>query len=506
MSNHILKYKKILVLPIMVVMLFFSVNIPRANADPGFAVPTGDSTSWFTTIGEFAAKKIADIALEAGRMSLDSASYALGQMLLNQVTDNIVGWVKGGFNGSPAFAVDPNKLFLDTANMVSGGLAREVLGLQNCNFDSLFNINLSNSIALSTRSGYQAKFANSVRCPFPNNGAQEFYNDFSKGGWRAFETALSDRGNPFGTKMLVSQENATRQAEAQDIKKQELGWAGGFLSMADTGNCTYPDGMNPDLNDFTGLERTDSEKRTLRNTHCQKTTPGKIVGDKLTQALGADMNRLGFVDNINKILGAVITQLSRQAMSGIFSQDSSGGNTSGPTYVPTITQAVIIGNSSGSKVATIPIGQAGRFANSTSCVGPSACAAFTLVLSGGIGIINSIKITETGGVSANTDLSNLALFYNTDGNFSNGTTRYGTTTPSFDADDTATVTGSSLILVPSTMYYFYVRFDAMSPNKKSMPTTDQTVGFQIAKNSDVVVEGSATTGAPKSLVGLTTFN
>lgn len=506
MNNYTLKIKKVLGLMLVVIALFFSVGIPHVDAQ--LTVPTYDGPHIFTAIGEWSLGKMADIALEAGRISMDSAAYALGQMLLNQVTDNVVGWVKGGFNGSPSFAVDPTKLFLDASKMVASGLTQDILSLSVCDFDSLSRLNLAQSVTLAPIRN-KARFADEIRCPFGGNDAQLFYNDFSKGGWRAFESSLSDRGNPFGTSLIVGQELSARQEVMKNTKEQELSWGGGFLSMADTSKCAYPEGMDPDFNDFTGLDRTPAEKSTLQNTYCQKTTPGKIVGEKLHDALNIDMDRLGFVDNINKILGAVINQLSGQAMQGIFGQDSSGAN-SGPAYVSTIQNAVLIGVTNGDKVPEILAGSTNQFINKIPCTGFSVCSAFMITLSGGTGTLTSIKITETGGVNANTDLSNVALFYNTSGSYSSGVTQFGGVVPNFTPAETATITGS-LPLTRGTPYYFYVRLDTKSltsaTTPATMPTIGQTIGFQIAANPDVVVTGGAsTTGAPKSLAGLTTFN
>ncbi|HAT68613.1 MAG TPA: hypothetical protein DCS20_03260 [Candidatus Yonathbacteria bacterium] len=160
-----------------------------------------------------------------------------------------------------------------------------------------------------------------------------------------------------------------------------------------------------------------------------------------------------------------------------------------------------IGATAGSKTATLNSGATSQYANSTTCNSTATCAAFTILSSSGE-TLNSIKITETGTTNASNNLSNLALFYDTDGNYSNGVTgQYGATVAAYTTE-TATVSGS-LALVAGTTYYFYVRTDLI--NGANDPAGGETINFQIAANADVTTSVASTkSGAPVSLAGTTT--
>lgn len=158
---------------------------------------------------------------------------------------------------------------------------------------------------------------------------------------------------------------------------------------------------------------------------------------------------------------------------------------------------VTVGVTAGSMTADVDSGATSQLANSSSCTSVATCSAFTLVLNGGSTTLTSFKVTQTGTASS-ADLSNLALFYDTDGNYNNGTTgQFGTTVTSFTGN-TATVAGSLAISSGST-YYFYVRYDVKSTSP-TYPRGGQTVAFQVANNADVVT-GFTTVGAPVSLAG-----
>lgn len=164
-------------------------------------------------------------------------------------------------------------------------------------------------------------------------------------------------------------------------------------------------------------------------------------------------------------------------------------------------QTLTIGVTSGSKVENLNSGDTSQYINTTNCTGPSSCSAFTLSLNNGSLTLTSIKITETGTVDATNNLANVAIFYDTDGNFSNGVTgQFGSTVASFTSE-TATISGS-LSISSGVTYYFYIRFDLVKSS--TYPKGGQTINFQIAQNTDITTSGNPTkTGAPVSLAGTT---
>lgn len=174
-------------------------------------------------------------------------------------------------------------------------------------------------------------------------------------------------------------------------------------------------------------------------------------------------------------------------------------------FVVSPANTLTIGVTAGSKVTTVNSGDNSVYANTTSCSGPASCSAFTLNVSNTSVTVSSIKITETGIANATADLSQLALFYDTDGNYSNGVTgQYGATVASFTSES-ATVSGS-LALTPVTTYYFYARFNASSITP-TYPKGGQTINFQIAVNGDVTLSSGLATisGAPQTMAGTTTI-
>lgn len=492
---------------------------PAASAAAGLAVisvPVADlglTGQILTLTGSTASlaggTTVGNLNRDVAEPFLETLAYNIGQCTINALTDSVVLWIQGGFNGSPNFAINPNQLFNELATTVSGRLSEEILGfnalgISLCNFTPTFTNDLANSVSLSN-SNYK-KFHAQLKCPFGSGAllnfrASDFYKSGKKsfeqnGGWVAFEATLADRGNAYGNRVIVGDELRTRQGAAKSIEEKKLSQGNGFLDIIDDSTCVYPISQS----EFDAIDWSDDPrgKKIYQRMYCNTTTPGKIVEGQLTKSLGVSMDRLGLANNVDKIVVALVQQALKGAVSSILGKDNLP-----PAKAPQAVLYAAISSTAANMLTSVKSGTVNQFANDPTCTYYDNCAAFTLYTNASTGTLTSIKITETGTANSNTDLSNLSLYYNTNGNFSSGVSQFGVTVPNFTPAETATVNGS-LTLSSSKTYYFYVRFDAKSSS--TFPSAGQTVGFKIAANTDVVVTGGmGTTGAPQWLQGIITL-
>ncbi|OHA84239.1 MAG: hypothetical protein A2937_00370 [Candidatus Yonathbacteria bacterium RIFCSPLOWO2_01_FULL_47_33b] len=313
--NNPFTIQKILLLPLIVVS-FFSFDISKAQAQvPSIFVPVYSAIEHGTSATDALWQDVTE-------NGISMLAYQAGQIALNQLTQNTISWIRGGFNGSPSFAIDTNEIFLGLADMQAAGLAREIRGLATCDFSPTFKDDLANMLELSTRRDAPSKFGVQASCPFPSNiNASVFYtaglNTFEQnGGWEAMEASLNDSGNRFGLNVISGQELAARKSEAKNIQEQKLGWSNGFMDLVDTSDCTFPNGQA----DFNSIDWSNDPqgKAIMERSFCKTTTPGKIIEGQLSDTLGTDLDRLGFADDLNKIIGALIQQLTQEAVNGIF--------------------------------------------------------------------------------------------------------------------------------------------------------------------------------------------
>lgn len=160
-----------------------------------------------------------------------------------------------------------------------------------------------------------------------------------------------------------------------------------------------------------------------------------------------------------------------------------------------------LGVTAGSQASTLLSGAVAQLMNDPSCAAASACAAFSLSTTKA-DTLTALKLSETGTADAVNSLSNLALFYDTDGNYANGVDgQYGATVANFTAGDVATTSGS-LAIAPGTTYYFYVRIDLK--NGTNYPVAGESIDFQVSSNGEAVFSGGTPmSGAPAALAGTT---
>lgn len=337
-----------------------------------------------------------------------------------------------------------------------------------------------------------------------NLKASDFYNGLNTFTWDQFSSALEPGGNPYSLSVLTAEEKAARKATAMAVKTQKLSWSNGFTDIVDTNNCGYPadslyaaGDIDPDVEEVPGVNnpnlyvsaaRADQLNQqfvsdpSVKGTYCKTTTPGKIVGDQLTKSLGVDMDRLGFADNMNKIIAAFLDTLTQKAIRGVFGQGDSytsvgvqsgyvhGGNSAtstGPVVVPP--PGTIIGGvttpGSNTPVATVATG--------VSIPGRITSEIHGTVLY--LGYDPYVSVSFKWGTSTTT-LSNLGQEV-TPLPVQNYTPFHGVYSASTAQDFQATLTG----LTPGRTYYYQATVQTspyvISPTNNPTPTLGEVLSF-----------------------------
>ncbi|MCK9344713.1 MAG: hypothetical protein M0P64_01150 [Candidatus Pacebacteria bacterium] len=288
-----------------------SVPVQNPGADTSTAETAGQTTgetTWQTTIKGF----------------LDCVVYKAGQIALDKLTDQTITWIKGGMNGSPYYAIDPAQFEQDLIGAVAGNLSAQIRGLELCEFDTMFKNDLANWLVVGSTGNADLKFQKTVACPFKQINASEFYSGAQAFTWQYFETALNDSGNPFGVSVVAQNEYTKQQAAEAARAKQQLDWGQGFLSVVDTSDCQWPDDMTEQAvvngasyNDE-GATLSETEIAAYQRAYCKKVTPAQLIQSQLTKSTESEWDRLGFADNLNKIISAFVTKVSNDAVKGIF--------------------------------------------------------------------------------------------------------------------------------------------------------------------------------------------
>lgn len=247
---------------------------------------------------------------------LDGIGLAIREALIRKITSATVEWINGGFEGSPAFVTNMEDFLLDTADEAFGNWIYE-----DRNFAFLCsNIQLDVRFAIALSYAGRNSRPTCTLSSIVNNVENAVDNLSVEWDWDVYQTVTTDpSANPFLGLIQVSDDITSLLNEEQQQQLDDVNRGGGFLSFehcrpAGSTQNTYEDNNGAvstegtDLSSSLGADRTGQE--------CEVATPGSIVRQGLSDTLGSDLERLGFADEFDEIIGALMGQLFKQVFSG----------------------------------------------------------------------------------------------------------------------------------------------------------------------------------------------
>ncbi len=261
-------------------------------------------------------------ALAIKEYALDFSTKIIAKRMLQMITRDTVNWINGGFKGSPGFVRDPKRFateiadyefnrFLEKTVCSIGPDGKEVctpIGNLVC---SPFRLNIQ--IALRNTYLLGPQYACTIEDVVGN--VQNFYNDFSQGGWPAWFTLSQTTDSlPFGAYIQARDDLYARISINNQTWQNELNWANGLLSWK---TCENPDGTPqtkleevPDPNSPTGTRMVETELGSSECDNPSINTPGSLVEGQLTKVFGSGVGELEVAEEINEIVGALLNQFT----------------------------------------------------------------------------------------------------------------------------------------------------------------------------------------------------
>ncbi len=283
-------------------------DIKRAEATPvaGATFPQQlvDNVVHVKNLAASAASAAYDVITSAAanntwikEFQLDGLAWMLAKQVVSQVTSSIVKWINSGFQGSPAFVQDLEG-FLLQAGDVGFGKYLEELGGPFSFVCSPFKLDIQIALTLSYAAG--GREGNKPTCTLTGalQNIEKFVDgDFNQGGWDAWfkitsnPSQYTDLGSLLDSQLNASVKIANAKGEQQKI----LDFGEGFLSSK---IC----------------ETVQGKGTTVDN--CFISTPGKVINEALTFQLSTGQRSLIAADEFSEIIGALIGQIGKQALTG----------------------------------------------------------------------------------------------------------------------------------------------------------------------------------------------
>ena len=249
---------------------------------------------------------------------LDPLANMFKNLIIDAVTDSIVAWIKGGFDGTPSFLEDPSTFFRNvgesavSAYLYESGLDEVlcepfsldvILGISwdfympdmdpqygslSCGLDEIFpgfdvSVGLDGSGNPITAPGYDAQ--QGYDAMFEDGNI-----DFPGGGWDTFVKSLDDNNNALGSKFAAQSAAAAFTAEQVSRESVLLDQGDGWFSP----RCDIDN--NPD---------------TARSV-C---TPGEYVSEHVNEWSDGQLERLQLADEFAEIVNALLQLLIETVLS-----------------------------------------------------------------------------------------------------------------------------------------------------------------------------------------------
>src|SRR3989344_4179377 len=276
---------------------------------------------------------VIDVKALADRVA-DGIAMALAQKMIDRMVQSTIDWAQNGFDGNPAYAVNPEQFFLDIGDSVAG----DFIAGSDLNF---LCSPFQTQIRLALRTAYLTP-DNKFQCTITDivGNLENFYESFSEGGWDAwFSMTQNSANNPYGAYIDAKIELDNRLAEKLGLEDKKLDWGSGFLSFPDkSGPCAvWKDSVTINTPTDDSVEAAADSVDIQRGeclVYAKTSTPGSVISAQLNNALPAGLNKLITAQHVDQLISAFATGLLQRYVfgeKGLFGRGGGGGGNEQPT-------------------------------------------------------------------------------------------------------------------------------------------------------------------------------
>ncbi|MFH1346962.1 MAG: hypothetical protein ABIH10_01790 [Spirochaetota bacterium] len=310
--------KKSIIFLIVFSLVFGVSNIleppKKAEAVWGIEDLVFDAQALITTLAEWA-EQLAQWAAEEAALALRDA---IAKRLLDYMTDQTIEWIQGG--GEPQFVTDFGGFLEDSASAAVGDVILETDAAFICSpFKAQILLGLESI----------PKFSEQVKCTLDDiiTNIENFYDDFSQGGWAGYIEVMQPQGNYYGVALQVSANLNAEAAKAVDAASKEVQAGSGFLSVK---RCKGGGVSSSDLADLEsggtniGTYKKDSKGNYCKSSDMENITPGDTVGEAVRVAINSDSQWAANVQSVvAALINALINRLITEGLSAMSDSNSS---------------------------------------------------------------------------------------------------------------------------------------------------------------------------------------
>jgi hypothetical protein len=325
---------------------FLFVNDPPNTFQGILNVFANSSTGFATT----PISAVSDVVSTAKESVGDSLAFLASQIILKNITAQTVNWINNGFRGNPAFIENPERFFRNQADIIVNRALGEQLTNTLC---TPFQLQVRLAIVKQYLSESQPPSCTLDRIAGNFEG---FINNFENGGWTSWlSITTNSNNNPYGA-YYKAQDMINLQVSSNEQKyNKQLSYGRGFLSFErcktragstnpragsapltgtvkqecvrrapleignpNSGQCLeYRDVRIDSAGNELAIDDNDASVAPGECAEKETVTPGSVIENQLTKALGSSVSKLEVADEINEIVSALMTQMFSRVASGI---------------------------------------------------------------------------------------------------------------------------------------------------------------------------------------------
>lgn len=248
-------------------------------------------------------------ALYNKELVLDPLLFALAKAILETITNSIVRWVNSGLDGAPYFIQDLRSTLDDIAYQELQYYLDEING-PNSFICEPFRMDISIALEIAYEEREEFGYPQGGVCDpsGPMANIEEFYaGDFEAGGWEAWYEMVNRPAQytSYGSYLAADRRAGQLQEEARRTQVTEANWSDGFFSRKQCTSPTTPYGR----------------------PSCKIITPGDSIAESLNFHLSSGSRVLIEADEINELLGSLLTYIAQNVVTGaggLLGYDGSG--------------------------------------------------------------------------------------------------------------------------------------------------------------------------------------
>ncbi|MFA6524480.1 MAG: hypothetical protein WC264_03675 [Candidatus Paceibacterota bacterium] len=260
------------------------------------------------TLAEIKAINIAALqgiaSIDKNDNCLNAIGKAVVNVLIKTLTLSIIDWINGKNSDGPLFITDPSKFFKDIAKNEILGFGLEINDPNKFPFGKAFLMNEANKFNQRFADQAQYSLNELIQQTTPEYTAVSFSEDFSQGGWGAWNALTQvPYNNPLGFNLEASNELSKRLAGTESStannKRESLLQSSGILGQE---YCASPTGLSKEED----AKARSGDKSSRICNKWEYSTPGKYVADHLTATVGFENHALLDAETLNDAIAAIL--------------------------------------------------------------------------------------------------------------------------------------------------------------------------------------------------------